>query len=223
MSLPQPPLLLITDSAQVRRPLCDVVADALRGGCRWVSLREKTLSPQARRELLRQLVAIGHAFGATTMVHGDVDAAQDAGANGVHVMSASLVRDARRALGDRSLVGVSAHSRADIIDAAAAGADYATLSPIFVSQSKPGYGPPLGLERFREMTSGCPIPVLALGGITAVRAANCLAAGAAGIAVMGEVMRASSPTSTTAAFIEALRRSAPPPLVRAGHRRGAAS
>jgi thiamine-phosphate pyrophosphorylase len=205
MSLPGPPLLLITDSRQTRMPLRDVVADALRGGCRWVSLREKALSPEARCELARDVVAIGRAFGATITVHGDVDAAKVAGARGVHVASASLVREARRALGDRALVGVSAHSRTDIMAAAAVGADYVTLSPVFVSQSKPGYGPPLGLERFQEMISGCRIPVLALGGITAARAASCMAAGAAGIAVMGDVMRASSPTSIAAAFIETLR------------------
>ncbi|HET6221260.1 MAG TPA: thiamine phosphate synthase, partial [Dongiaceae bacterium] len=177
-----------------------------------ISLREKALPPEARGELARELVAIGRAFGATIMVHGDVDAAKAAGARGVHVASASLVREARRALGDRALVGVSAHSRSDIIAASAVSADYVTLSPVFVSQSKPGYGPLLGLERFQEMISGRHIPVLALGGITEARAASCMAAGAAGIAVMGDVMRASSPKSIAAAFIETLRPGSTPYL-----------
>ena len=61
-----------------------------------------------------------------------------------------------------------------------------TLSPIFASASKPGYGPALGLERLAEVAAVSPLPVIALGGIEdegSVRA--CLDAGAAAVAVMG--------------------------------------
>ena len=80
-------------------------------------------------------------------------------------------------------------------EAASAGADYVTLSPIFPSASKPGYGPALGTNILGEAAK-LGIPVLALGGVTADKAAACRAAGAAGIAVMGPAMRSSDPAGT---------------------------
>jgi len=77
-----------------------------------------------------------------------------------------------------------------------AGADYVTLSPIFITASKPGYGPALGpaiLSRARRVLK---IPVMALGGVDARTIADCLSAGAAGGAVMGPVMRSEDPAAT---------------------------
>ena len=59
MRLPDPPLLIISDRSQARRPLVEVAAAAFAGGCRWFSLREKDLPPQERRDLLAALVALG--------------------------------------------------------------------------------------------------------------------------------------------------------------------
>ncbi len=87
---------------------------------------------------------------------------------------------------------MSAHGLDDVVAAAAAQADYVTLSPIFATDSKPGYGPALGTAALRAAAE-CDVPVLALGGVTADTAAACLAAGACGVAVMGEIMRADDP------------------------------
>ena len=85
---------------------------------------------------------------------------------------------ARVALGAGALIGVSAHDGAGAAAAVDAGADYVTLSPIFPSISKPGYGPALGLAAIREASAR--VPVLALGGVTHETVAECLDAGAAG-------------------------------------------
>ena len=79
-------------------------------------------------------------------------------------------------------MGVSCHSLAEAGQAEAAGADYVLLGPIFETPSKMAFGPPLGLELLRAVTSRLKIPVLALGGVTAERVCACLDAGAAGIA-----------------------------------------
>ena len=113
------------------------------------------------------------------------------------------VAAARRLLGPNGLVGLSAHSLADLRAAARAGADYATLSPIFASASKPGYGPALGLGVLREAAI-LGIQIVALGGIGPDEARACRAAGAAGVAVMGGLMRASDPAGRTRAFLDAL-------------------
>lgn len=206
MRLPQPPLLLITDSAQARLPLLEIVTAALEAGCRWVSLREKALPASHREALLQRLVTLAVAYDALAMVHGDIAAAAKVGASGIHLSKAAQVAEARTVPGHRRLIGISAHDEAEISAAAAAGADYVTLSPIFPSPSKPGYGPALGLGKLAELASRSPLPVIALGGVAASSASACRAAGAAGIAVMSEIMRSAAPALAMQDLLRALGR-----------------
>jgi len=213
VSLPDLPLLLITDRRQVRRSLEDTVARALEGGCRWVSLREKDLEPPERLLLLRRLVELGHRCGARISVHEDIDAALAAGAAGVHLPAGADPAEARARLPPGMLLGVSAHGAEELARAAAAGADYATFSPIFPSASKPGYGPALGFDALARAAASVSIPIIALGGVDRARIAACVDAGAAGIAVMGGVMAADDPgmvmaglTTTLGAALAARRR-----------------
>ena len=189
MRLSLPPVLVITDRRQAKLPLDELAAALFAGGCRWLSVREKDLPSDERYALLQRLVALGKKSGATVMIHDDLEAAATVG-TGIHLPATGSVAAARRALGARAPIGISAHSPEDVAEAAAAGADYATLSPIFVSPSKPGYGPALGLPALRCTAS---FPILALGGVDATNAAACIDAGAAGIALMGEAMRAADP------------------------------
>ena len=89
--------------------------------------------------------------------------------------------------------------------AAREGCDYVTVSPVHPTGSKPGYGPPLGLTGLARLARqpGAP-PAYALAGVDAGNAAACLRAGAYGVAVMGEVMRAAEPARTVAALLEAI-------------------
>src|SRR4051794_39732326 len=194
--LPSPPLLVISDRAQATRPVVEIAEAAFRGGCRWFSLREKDLPADERRELLRELVALGRRNGATVTVHEDVTAAVATGAGGVHLPGGGDPKAARLVL-PSGLIGVSAHSPQEAAAQLAAGADYATLSPIFLTQSKPGYGPAVGLDALEQAARLSPGPVVALGGIGEQSLAACLATGARGIAVMGEIMRAADPEAAT--------------------------
>jgi len=202
--LPAPPLLVISDRSQATRPLVEIAAAAFAGGCRWFSLREKDVPAAERCDLLRAVVALGHRFGAVVAVHDDVAAAIACGAGGVHLSGGGDPKAARRRL-PHGLVGVSAHSPKEAAAQLAAGADYVTLSPIFLSASKPGYGPALGLDALAEAARLAPGPVIALAGIDADNAAACLAAGARGIAVMGEVMRTADPEATVRRLLMAMK------------------
>jgi thiamine-phosphate pyrophosphorylase len=201
--LPVPPLLVISDRHQTRLPLEQVANGVFAGGGRWFSLREKDLPPAERRALLGRLVALGRHFGAVVTVHEDIDAAAAADADGVHLPSASNVAAARSRL-PHGLTGASAHSAEEASALLRAGADYVTVSPIFVTASKPGYGPALGLDGLGCIVAEAPGPVVALGGITDGNAAACLAAGARGIAVMGEVMRSEDPRVAVERLLRAI-------------------
>lgn len=200
MGLPIPAVLVITDRHQAKQPLEEIAAALFAGGCRWLSLREKDMPASERRVLLQRLIALADDCGATVTVHDDVDAAVALGI-GIHLPAQGSVAEARRVLGANALIGISAHDEEEVAKAAAAGADYATLSPIFLTQSKPGYGPALGLAALRGRWA---LPVLALGGIDTSNAAACLEAGASGLAVMGEAMRAAKPRDFMAGLLARL-------------------
>ena len=182
-------LLVVTDRHQSIRPLSGQVTELLRAGARWIWLRDRDLPSDARRCLAETLTTTARLAGASLSVGADIALAAEVGAAGVHLRTAADIAAARRTMGASAIVGVSAHSLAEALDAADRGADYVTLSPIFGSASKPGYGPALGLLAL-EQAVALGIPVLALGGVTVENAEACMAAGAAGIAVMGPLMRA---------------------------------
>lgn len=205
MTLPEPPLLVITDRRMAQRPLPAVVADALAGGCRWILVREKDLPHPARIALVKELLDLARPHDAWVSVSADVQAVIAARAHGVHLPRGMDMQTARRQIGATRWIGVSAHSLVEVEAAAAAGADYVTLSPIFPTPSKPGYGPPLGLDALRQATQVTSLPVIALGGITAENAAECIQAGAAGVAVMGEVMRAADPAAVVHRLVQSLQ------------------
>jgi thiamine-phosphate pyrophosphorylase len=182
-------LLVVTDRHQAAAPLERIVMDAMTAGVRWIWLRDRDMEPTERQALAARLLAATRRHGALLSVGGDLDLAVRLVADGVHLADLASVAVARRRLGPAAIVGFSAHREPDIAAAKAAGADYVTLSPIYSTASKPGYGPALGLPALaRAALYG--FPVLALGGVTAERAEACIRAGAAGIAVMGEFMRA---------------------------------
>lgn len=203
MHIPTPPLLVISDRSQARLPLGEIAAAAFAGGCRWFSLREKDLPVAERRALLAELVALGREWGATVTVHDDIEAAVATGADGVHLPGGSDSGAARLLLLGK-LIGASAHSATEAASLIAAGADYVTMSPVFLTDSKPGYGPAIGLDGLAAAVAAAKGPVIALAGITPASAAACLKVGAAGIAVMGEVMRAADPEATVRALVAAL-------------------
>jgi len=201
--LPVPPLLVISDRRQARRPLEEIAEAAFAGGCRWFSLREKDLPSAERRALLGALMVLGRRNGATVTVHEDIDAAVAAGADGVHLPSGGSPKAARSRL-PGALIGASAHSAEEASALLRAGADYVTVSPVFLTESKPGYGPALGLDDLARIVTQASGPVIALGGISAETAPLCLAGGAQGVAVMGEVMRAADPRAAVEAILRAI-------------------
>ena len=199
--LPEPPLLVITDRAMAKRPLVDMAEAVFEGGCRWLMLREKDLDTAAREALAAEIIELAEPYGVHVII--SRDHVEDA--DGVHLPQGYPVSEAQKWAVDGKLVGVSAHSLGEARIAADEGADYVSLSPIFATSSKPGYGPALGLDGLSHVAASIAIPVIALGGISEDNAAPGLEAGAAGVAVMGGVMGAADPQAAVAALVDKIR------------------
>jgi thiamine-phosphate diphosphorylase len=177
-----PTVLIVTDRQQCApRELPELIDTAVEGGARAVLLREKDLPVAERRALAVELKGILDMVDGTLLVASDPTIESD----GVHLSSTDPFPEERP-----GLLGRSCHSFEDVQAAAREGCDYVTLSPIFETLSKEGYGPPVGLTELRRVCEQISIPVLALGGVDAGSTAMCLEAGATGVAVMGAVMRA---------------------------------
>jgi thiamine-phosphate pyrophosphorylase len=184
-----PRLVVVTDRTQAAGPLPEVVAEAVAAGARAVLLRDRDLPADERAALVAELRAVLDPIGGLLVTAG-------AGGDGaVHLAAAEPFPDPRPAL-----VGRSCHSAAELAQARDEGCDWAFLSPVLPTASKPGYGPALGVEGFARLRPLGP-PVYALGGVGPGDVPALLAAGAAGVAVMGPVMR---DPSVVAAYLAAL-------------------
>ncbi len=178
----------------------------MRGGVDWLQVREKDLDGAPLLALVRELAEAARAANPAVrvLVNRRVDVALAAAADGAHLgFDALPLAEARALLGPHALIGVSAHREDEIIEAARAGASYAQLAPIFAPSSKPASREPLGLAVL-QASARARIPVLAQGGIDARRAGACVRAGAAGVAVTGELCAAADPEFAARALRAAL-------------------
>jgi thiamine-phosphate pyrophosphorylase len=185
-------LLVLTDRSQASRPLLDVLRAAVDAGARTVVVREKDLPTAQRLELTGAVTALLDSVAGTVILAGGPGPR-------VHLAAADPLPVPRP-----ELVGRSCHDAGEVDRADAEGVDYLTCSPVYPSGSKPGYGPVLGAAGLGALCRRTPVAVYALGGVTARTAARCRAAGAAGVAVMGEVMRAADPDRTVAELLAGL-------------------
>jgi thiamine-phosphate pyrophosphorylase len=164
-------------------PLLRHIVRALQQGVELIQIREKDLPGRDLYALARRVLALPNPHGSKILVNTRADIAVACGAGGVHLPGDSLPPKFLRILmPPGSLIGVSAHSVAELRAAQEEGADFAVFSPVFPTLSKPLEGQPLGVGGLREGVRSVSIPVIALGGITPSNIAACLDAGAAGIA-----------------------------------------
>lgn len=188
-------LYLVTDRDLAGgRTHLEIVAAAVAGGVSCVQLREKNLATRDFIREARELKALLAPLGIPLIVNDRIDVALAAGADGVHLGQSDMpLADARRLLGPGFIIGISAESVADALTAAAGGADYLGISPVFVTATKNDTALPLGLDGVRAMRAAVSLPLVGIGGIDARNAAQVLASGADGVAVVSAIVAAGDP------------------------------
>ena len=158
---------------------------AIADGATVVQLRLKGVSSDELVEIGRSIRGPCAAAGVTFVVNDDVDAALRAGADGAHLGRDDSGSEWVRTAG--LLLGLSASNPDEARDAEARGAAYVGAGPVWPTPSKPDAGPPLGLDGLAEICRAVAVPVVAIGGVDTTNAAECIHAGAAGVAVIRAV------------------------------------
>lgn len=200
-----PRLCFMSDGARgtAGRPLLDVIEALARGGVELVVLRERNWTGADWTDAARRLESV-RGRGLRVLASRRLDVARALSLDGVHLgREAVPVREARDFLGPDALIGYSAHDGAEARLAAADGASYVTLSPVYATDSKPE-APARGTDWLRAESRDLPVPALALGGLTPARVGEILAAGAFGVAAVGALGAAPDPETAAREFRRAL-------------------
>ena len=204
-----PPLYAIVDARTAaahawRVP--DLAAAYLAGGARWLQVRGAGVTTGTLQGWCDEIVRLAARAGAAVVVNDRVDVARMAGADGVHLGQHDLpVAAARQQLGPDAIVGLSTHTAAERDGAWAQPLTYVAVGPVFATSSKETGHAPVGLDVVRAAAGRRPPrPVVAIGGITLERAPAVLAAGAAAVAVIGDLLAGGDPAARVRAYVDAL-------------------
>jgi thiamine-phosphate pyrophosphorylase len=175
-----------TPASEEFTSVLNLVEKAVASRINLLQIREKKLSARVLYELAVRAAKFTRGSATRLLINDRADIAAAAGADGVHLTTSSLSTDiVRRAFGERMLIGVSTHSREEASKARRNKADFVVFGPVFDAASKREYGAPVGIEDLRTVCREmAPFPVIALGGITLDNVADCIRAGAHGIAAI---------------------------------------
>lgn len=183
----------------------DLVERLLDAGVGSIQLRDKQISAGEQVHIARQLQRICRAKGALFFVNDHVDVALAMGADGVHIGQDDMpLKEARLLLGPHALIGVTAKTVNEAKAAAAEGADYLGVGPIYESPTKPGRSP-LGTQAIKHIGEAVSLPQVGISGIMPGRAAPVIEAGAVGVAVISSVLHADDPVKAAGAIAEEVR------------------
>jgi thiamine-phosphate pyrophosphorylase len=205
-------LYLVTDESLSRgRPTAEIVAAAIRGGADVIQLRAKDLPVREQLAIGRAVRAITREAGVLFIVNDRTDLALALDADGIHVGQDDLPADiARQLVGPDRIVGVSTATVEEARIARNMGSDYLGVGAIYGTATKSDAGAPIGPAAIGIIKAAVNLPVVGIGGIGPRNAAEVIAAGAAGVAVVSAIVAADDPEAAARSLKEtvatALRR-----------------
>ena len=199
-------LYVITASIpELGRDHYDVAAAAIEGGATAIQLRIKKRAMGEALKIATAIHELTSQAGIPLIINDHVGIAMASRAEGLHVGPDDIsIPSARRMLGKGVMIGRSTSKHSEAIKAEQEGASYVGVGPVFTTETKPGT--PLGPSRLTKVSAVVHIPVVAIGGIDAGKVAQCIAAGADGIAVVSAVAMADDMVAATAELREELER-----------------
>jgi thiamine-phosphate pyrophosphorylase len=178
----------------------------LTAGAPLVQIRAKHLASAPLLDLADRLVDTAATFGSSVIVNDRADIARLSDAAGVHVGQDDIVpRAARTIVGPDAIVGFSTHTIEQVREACAEPVSYIAVGPVFGTQTKDTGYAAVGLELVSAAVQAAgSIPIVAIGGVTLANARSVLDAGAASVAVIGDLLTGGDPRGRIAAYLQAL-------------------
>lgn len=190
-------LLSVTNRHLCTEAFFNRIRSVAASGIDAIILREKDLSEAAYRDMAREVLAICRENGTICLLHSFPAVALELQADGLHLPLPLLRAMSPQERSRFPRLGASCHSLTDAAEAVALGCTYVTLGHIFATDCKPGL-PPRGLDLLREVCAQTPLPVYAIGGISAENIAFIREAGAAGGCLMSGLMTCPDPREQVA-------------------------
>lgn len=181
-----------------------LAAEYVTGGARLLQLRAKSTAAGAFLDLAREVTSDAHQHGALVIVNDRPDIGRLAGADGVHVGQEDLPPDAVRRVWDAPIVGISTHTRDQFQAALETSASYVAVGPVFGTVTKDTGYTAIGVEFVRWAARISDRPIVAIGGITLDNAAEVIAAGAASVAVISDLIASGGPAARVRALLARL-------------------
>ena len=184
-------LYAVTDRAWVGQgTLGDQVEQALRGGVTCVQLREKSLGVPAILVEAEEIGALCRSYGVPFLINDRVEIALQCGADGVHVgQKDRAAREVRRLLGPNRILGVSARTVEQAVQAERDGADYLGVGAVFSTSTKAD-AMPVSYETLQAICRAVSIPVVAIGGIQRENLLSLAGRGVDGVALVSAIFAA---------------------------------
>jgi thiamine-phosphate pyrophosphorylase len=182
-------LCFITDPLLSDLSFEDMTRKVLNGGIRWVQHRDKYRTRREIYEEALRLRKLTKEFNAVFIVNDYVDIAFCTDADGVHLGQDDLpIREARKIIGKKKIIGISTHNLEQAINAEKEGANYIGFGPIFKTTTKEA-GEPKGTEILKEVKKKVKIPVVAIGGINLENIMSVITTGVDAIAVASAILK----------------------------------
>ena len=179
--------------------LVDLARLVAQGGATLVQLRDKRSATRAMVERARAIKAALNEFAIPLLINDRIDVALACAADGVHVGQEDMAADdARRLLGAKAIIGLSVKTAAEAEAAPLDILDYLGVGGVFATSSKDNPAPAIGgagLRRISDMVRrrAAGFPICGIAGITIDNAAQVIAAGADGVAVISALSHESDP------------------------------
>lgn len=177
----------ITDAGLSRAGNIEDVKNAVKAGVKIVQYRNKD---NTTAELCKEAAALRCVCKKVMLLINDrVDIALAVAADGVHLGQEDMpIKEARRLLGKKKIIGMTVHTVREAKEAQRLGADYLGVSPVFVTATKPDAGEPAGIGLIKRIKKEVGLPLVAIGGITLKNASPVIAAGADGVCAISAVV-----------------------------------
>ncbi|MBU4426803.1 MAG: thiamine phosphate synthase [Proteobacteria bacterium] len=201
-------LHILTDTVlQSRFSHMEITRLAIAGGADTIQYRQKSGSTREMIEIARNMKRLCSEAGVMFIVNDRLDVAIAAEADGVHLGQDDFpIPMARGLLGEGRIIGGSAATLDEARKCLSEGADYVGFGPVYPTSSKDNAGPVSGIDILKQVVEVIPLPIIAIGGVSAENIPDVMRAGAHGIAVISAVCCQDDPEEATRALYQALNK-----------------